>query len=538
MSLEGVRSREYFSTHEESAFRAGGWLSLPPGGEERQERISETTSVIFGKPVAEASTLKERKITRRAFSPFGEEGGESMKEVVEIFYGPDRESILEKLNGRVSPHLCEQGRRAEGSRSSSPFEAFLAGRGEIQKVMGEGKRETGRLTPTDAARILHSRHGGAEEASSEEKPGRVYRDEEGNIYVFTQGDRDSGSYKALSSSVRIALEKELYEHERVALVTIKADPQRRKTRAEQEEALHAEYTLMKSLPHPHIAEAPFTELRLPDGSLGFVIKFYEGGSAQNVCSRREEYTLEQVYEYVAGIARALSYMHEKGIVHRDVKPANILLTEEGGTIAVLNDFGTAGTVEEKLGFQKGTLAFMAPEHALRNEFPQAGPDDMWALGLSALWMLLGKEHPLLRYISQKQHQGHDIRENTVLFFKAIDDVLAEVHDYIDDRLSFAELPFSTVTEKESRLLRLIQGCLRKGRFLRMTGEEAVNLLDERRAELPRSCLQGEEYVRSEAGGADEAFDATLSPRLSGIEDLSMQDTPPPPLSDSYFSSME
>ena len=91
------------------------------------------------------------------------------------------------------------------------------------------------------------------------------------------------------------------------------------------------------------------------------------------------------------MAGALGYVHERGIVHRDVKPANILVTPDGQ--ARLGDFGIARLIDVSTltldGTTLGTAAYMAPEQ-LENH--QVGPSaDIWSLGLVLLECLTGEQ---------------------------------------------------------------------------------------------------------------------------------------------------
>ncbi len=91
---------------------------------------------------------------------------------------------------------------------------------------------------------------------------------------------------------------------------------------------------------------------------------------------------EQGLAYVRQVAAALGYAHSQGLVHRDVKPANILFRADG--TAVLSDFGIAKSIEDntqftQVGFAVGTPSYMSPEQARGQEID--GRADLYALGV-------------------------------------------------------------------------------------------------------------------------------------------------------------
>lgn len=102
-------------------------------------------------------------------------------------------------------------------------------------------------------------------------------------------------------------------------------------------------------------------------------------------------TPEQGLRYIRQIASALGYAHEQGLVHRDVKPANILFRADGN--AVLSDFGIAKSLDDRTqftqaGFAVGTPSYMSPEQARGQEID--GRADLYALGVVLYEILVGE----------------------------------------------------------------------------------------------------------------------------------------------------
>ena len=97
-----------------------------------------------------------------------------------------------------------------------------------------------------------------------------------------------------------------------------------------------------SLEHPGIV--PIHEVGERDGSCYFSMKFVEGGQLDEVV-RREPMSIRQAAELIAKVARTVHYAHEHGILHRDIKPGNILLDQKGEPH--LTDFGLARLVESE-----------------------------------------------------------------------------------------------------------------------------------------------------------------------------------------------
>lgn len=163
-----------------------------------------------------------------------------------------------------------------------------------------------------------------------------------------------------------------------------------------EEARHrAEATLLATVDHH--ALVTLYDGCFSDGSPNFlVLEFIEGGALSGVIASDTPLDTLHVASLAEDLAEALAVVHDAGIVHRDVKPGNILLrapVAPGKPVgAVLGDFGIAHAVDgERLtspGIAVGTAAYMAPEQV--RGAPPAPPSDIYSLGLVLLEALTGE----------------------------------------------------------------------------------------------------------------------------------------------------
>src|SRR6185369_549109 len=117
------------------------------------------------------------------------------------------------------------------------------------------------------------------------------------------------------------------------------------------------------LEHPGIV--PIHEVGERDGQCYFSMKFVEGGQLDEVV-RRAPMSIRQAAELIAKVARTVHYAHERGILHRDIKPGNILLDQQGEPH--LTDFGLARLLDTQSSVTRtidvlGTPSYMAPEQA-------------------------------------------------------------------------------------------------------------------------------------------------------------------------------
>src|SRR5881398_1094724 len=154
-------------------------------------------------------------------------------------------------------------------------------------------------------------------------------------------------------------------------------------RLEAEAAAHLE--------HPGIV--PIHEVGERDGSCYFSMKFVEGGQLDEVV-KRAPMSIRQAAELIAKVARTVHYAHEHGILHRDIKPGNILLDTKGEP--QLTDFGLARLVEAESTITRtrealGTPSYMAPEQAAGEYTKLSNATDVYGLG-AVLYQLL-TDHP-------------------------------------------------------------------------------------------------------------------------------------------------
>lgn len=150
-------------------------------------------------------------------------------------------------------------------------------------------------------------------------------------------------------------------------------------------SLPDEARTIAQLHHPNIVQV-FSAGR-NDDSVWFAMELVKGESAD----RRAFSSVEEVVRVGIAAAEALAYAHRCGILHRDVKPSNIFVGEDGAV--KLGDFGLACLAAERITDKSGTKRYMAPEVLGGGEVSAAG--DQYALGVT-LRELAGRVVPLVR----------------------------------------------------------------------------------------------------------------------------------------------
>ena len=147
-----------------------------------------------------------------------------------------------------------------------------------------------------------------------------------------------------------------------------------------------------SLDHPCIV--PIYEVGERDGQCYFSMQFVEGGQLDEVV-KHTPISVRGAIELIAKVARTVQYAHEHGILHRDIKPGNILLDAKGEPH--LTDFGLARLVESESTVTRtvevlGTPSYMAPEQAAGNNTQLTSATDVYGLG-AVLYQLLTSHPP-------------------------------------------------------------------------------------------------------------------------------------------------
>ncbi len=155
---------------------------------------------------------------------------------------------------------------------------------------------------------------------------------------------------------------------------------------------HREIKIAANLHHPHIL--PLYDSGEADGFLYYVMPYEEGQSLRDRLAHEGELPITEAVRILRDVVDALAHAHKHGVVHRDIKPDNVLLSERH---ALVTDFGVAKAVSEATGAQKlttegvalGTPAYMSPEQAAADKRIDHRAD-IYAVGALAYELLTGR----------------------------------------------------------------------------------------------------------------------------------------------------
>ncbi len=195
------------------------------------------------------------------------------------------------------------------------------------------------------------------------------------------GKLGAGAMAAVFKAKQLSLDR---------VVAIKVLPRKLAINKQFIERFYAEGRAAAQLNHPNIVQA------FDVGQAGefhyFVMEYVEGKTVHDLITENKRFTEQEALDIVIMVADALRHAHEKGLIHRDVKPKNILLMPSG--IAKLADLGLARAVDDKeaalaeKGRAYGTPYYISPEQ-IRGEINIGPQADIYSLGATLYHMVTG-----------------------------------------------------------------------------------------------------------------------------------------------------
>jgi serine/threonine-protein kinase len=175
------------------------------------------------------------------------------------------------------------------------------------------------------------------------------------------------------------------------------------------------------LSHAHIV--PIYDVGERDGIAYLVMAMLTGGNLATLLAHEPRLPVEEARRFLREVADALDYAHQRGVIHRDIKPDNILLDRETGR-ALVTDFGIAWAMEAAsrltvTGIAVGTPTYMSPEQAV-GERALDGRSDIYSLGVLAYQMLTGRVPftannsmaLLLKHVTERPRSILELRPDT------------------------------------------------------------------------------------------------------------------------------
>src|SRR6266568_3599146 len=162
------------------------------------------------------------------------------------------------------------------------------------------------------------------------------------------------------------------------------------------------------LVHRLASGCDYGEIEEPDPTAYLVMELVEGAPLSAVLARKRRLDPGRVLDVVAQAALALEAAHRAGVVHRDVKPSNLVIRPDG--VVKVTDFGIARAIGElprsEIGLVVGTAGYLSPEQVACR--PATPASDVYALGVVAYECLAGRrpftaENPVALAIAHQRH---------------------------------------------------------------------------------------------------------------------------------------
>lgn len=195
------------------------------------------------------------------------------------------------------------------------------------------------------------------------------------------GKLGSGAMATVYKAKQVSLDR---------LVALKKLPEKFSQNPQFIERFFAEGRAAASLNHPNIVQA--FDVGNEGDMYYFVMEYVEGRSVHDDIVTHKRYKESEAIEIAIQIAEALEHAHERGLIHRDVKPKNIMITKEG--VVKLADMGLARAIsdveaaEAEAGRAFGTPYYISPEQ-IRGEKDIGPPADIYSLGVTLYHMVTG-----------------------------------------------------------------------------------------------------------------------------------------------------
>ncbi|KAI7865379.1 hypothetical protein BDF14DRAFT_1744347 [Spinellus fusiger] len=206
-----------------------------------------------------------------------------------------------------------------------------------------------------------------------------------------------GSFGRVYHAMNLAADGEWFAVKQVDLPTSKSDlanPEMRK----HVDSLYREIALLENLVHDNIVQYLGYDADEEEGHLHIFLEYVPGGSIASCLHKSGRFDEPLVRFFTRQILLGLEYLHDRNVLHRDIKAGNILLDQNG--VCKITDFGLSKVSGQDKAYDpngqnsimRGTIFWMAPE--VVNSAPYSAKIDIWSLGCTVIEMLTGS-HPWL-----------------------------------------------------------------------------------------------------------------------------------------------